>query len=95
MLPEKKTLIFIVIIAAIFLAVANIIMAFPFGDTSSPKDDIFVWTKAICNENNYCIDVQITCINGNVVDVKPQSEGVYFSGRWRDPRPEEERTELC
>jgi hypothetical protein len=94
MVSEKKAFVLAGIILAIFLIVVNIIMAFPF-DNSGKKDDILVWTKAICNDNNYCLDVRITCINGNVVDVTPQSEGVYFSGGWRDPRPEEFRKELC
>ncbi len=54
-----------------------------------------MWTKAVCNEENYCIDVQITCEGDRVVDIKPVAEGIYFSREWEDPRPEEFRDKLC
>ena len=45
------------------------------------------WTKAICNEENYCLDVQITCSEDRIIDVKPMGEGTYFPDDWEDPRP--------
>jgi hypothetical protein len=82
-----------VMVGLCILIVMNLISASPSGNAGNAN--IFVWTKAICNERNYCLDVLITCINGQVADLKPQGEGVYFSGSWRDPRPEESRLELC
>jgi hypothetical protein len=82
-------------VALCILIVINLIAASPSGSGSNEAKDIFIWTKAICNEKNYCLDVQITCINSQVVDIKPQSEGIYFSGNWRDPRPEDAKSELC
>ena len=46
-----------------------------------------MWTKAICNEENYCLDVQITCGEDGLIDVKPTGEGIQFPDDWVDPRP--------
>jgi len=96
---EARALALAAAAALMVILVAGMIMAYPSGPSesiSSPeKGDLLVWTKAICNERNYCIDVQITCANGNLVDLKPLGEGVYFSGKWKDPRPEESRSEWC
>jgi len=53
------------------------------------------WTKAVCNEENYCLDVLVTCKQGKVVNVKPIGKGVQFSKEWRDPRTEEFKAEWC
>jgi len=64
--------IFIYVNILILLIVSSLAM-------SSSYSDMSIHTKAICNERNYCLDVQITCEDGKVVDIKPISEGVYFS----------------
>jgi len=43
-------------------------------------------TKAICNSENECIDVLITCENGKVVKIEPVSELVKHSEDWNDLR---------
>jgi len=53
------------------------------------------WTKAICNGENYCLDVQITCSEGEVIDIKPTDEGSHFPEDWEDPRPEEILEKWC
>jgi len=40
--------------------------------------DYHSFTKAICSDNNYCIDVLISCNLDRVIDVKPITEGMYF-----------------
>ena len=73
--------------------VANIIMASP--TASAPKQDVSAWTKAICTDDNYCIDIQITCVDGKVTDLKPMGPGVQFSGAWKDRRPDELKNGIC
>jgi len=53
------------------------------------------WTKAICNEENYCLDVQITCEDNRVIDIKPTGEGAYFPMDWKDHRPVEMIQKWC
>ena len=91
MVSRKKVLAIWAVGLAIFLTVATIIMASP--AESAPKQSS--WTKAICTDSNYCIDVRITCVNGQVTDIKPMGEGVQFSGAWEDNRPEEFRDGIC
>jgi hypothetical protein len=56
---------------------------------------ISMWTKAICNEENYCIDVQITCGENEVIDIKPTGEEVNHPKDWIDPRPIEMIERWC
>jgi len=53
------------------------------------------WTKAVCNEENYCLDIQITCEDDRIIDVKPTGEGAYFPEDWEDPRPVEIIEKWC
>lgn len=53
-----------------------------------------MWTKAICNEENFCVEMEITCKGNTIVDIEP-IEGVQFPEHWKDPRPEEFRERLC
>jgi len=53
------------------------------------------WTKAVCNEENYCLDIQITCRDNEVVNLKPTGEGAYFPKDWKDPRPVELIEKWC
>ena len=53
------------------------------------------WTKAVCNEENYCLDIQITCSEDRVIGIKPTDEGAYFPEDWEDPRPIEMLEKWC
>lgn len=37
------------------------------------------WTKAICDEENRCIDVKIYCYGNRVEKIEPSSELIEFS----------------
>lgn len=62
---------------------------------SNQKIPTSTWTKAVCNEKNYCLDVQITCSNDKIIDIKPTGEGTYFPENWVDPRPIEFKEKWC
>lgn len=63
---------------------------------TEPKHKVTsAWTKAVCNEENYCLDIQITCNEDRVIDVKPTGEGAYFPDDWEDPRPVEMIQKWC
>lgn len=47
--------------------------------SSAYREQRKVWTKTICNEDNYCIDVKIICEKGKLASIKPMTEGVKFS----------------
>ncbi len=72
--------------------------ALPYGiETSSDNGarEWTTWTKAICSEENYCIDILITCDGNRVVDLTPLSEGIYFSSDWEDKRPPHLKNQYC
>ena len=52
----------------------------------------YIWTKAICNEDNECIDVLVECSNGEVISIEPASELKDFNDNWKDPRGEFAKT---
>jgi hypothetical protein len=91
MVSQRKVLALWAIALAIFLAVVNAIVASPF----EARQNMSAWTKAICTDDNYCIDVRITCVDGKVTDIKPMGPGVQFSGIWMDKRPKELRNGIC
>lgn len=47
------------------------------GNVVSEVENDSAWTKAICNDNK-CIDVLITCKDGNVEKINPVSDMIYF-----------------
>tara|TARA_Y100000034_G_C6777701_1_gene347382 strand:- start:593 stop:877 length:285 start_codon:yes stop_codon:yes gene_type:complete len=56
----------------------------------------YIFTKAICDENNLCQDYEIHCKNGEVTAKIPivGSERQY-SNSWEDPRTQEQIERLC
>ena len=50
------------------------------------------YTKAICNETNYCQDYEIECDGENLVNINSISgAAVQNSDDWKDPRSENEK----
>ncbi len=63
-------------------------------DQTTPTGAV-VWTKAVCDGNNYCVDFEVTCEDGRVIRMEPTPYSAKFSEEWKDPRSEEFRTLLC
>jgi hypothetical protein len=60
--------------------------------TEKVKDN-YTYTKAICDENNFCQDHVIVCENKEVVSVSPVTGAtIQHSNTWQDPR--EEKSEI-
>lgn len=56
----------------------------------------YSYTKAICNESNFCQDHEITCINGDVSEINPITGAtIQHSKNWQDPRDKESIETLC
>lgn len=87
-----KIAIIVLIIALILLAAVVYLSSSLTGKTVEKH---YSYTKAICNESNFCQDYQITCI-GNEVELKPIAGAfVQNSSDWTDPRGEETIKNLC
>ena len=80
----------ILLVVILFFIIVNAIQAEP-----KQKIPTSSWTKAVCNEENYCLDVHITCGDNEVIDIKPTGEGAYFPEDWEDPRPIEMIEKWC
>lgn len=55
----------------------------------------YTHTKAVCNENNFCQDYEVTCQGEKVVDIKPTGYIVQNPDDWKDPRNQEEIGQWC
>ena len=59
------------------------------------KDQSYFWTKAICNETNYCQDYKIVCNGKEVISITPTKAVIQNSLDWKDPRNEETINTFC
>lgn len=92
----KKIIIFFFII--ILLTFAGIIFFYlPEKDiTGKTVKDIYSFTKAICNETNYCQDYEIICDNEGLVNMRLiTGAAVQHPPDWKDPRDNETINKLC
>ena len=56
----------------------------------------YSYTKAICNETNYCQDYEVICDGEKVVEISPFTGAVaQYSEDWQDPRDREMIDRLC
>ena len=74
----------------LFLIIVNAVKTEP-----EKKVPTSTWTKAVCNEENYCLDVQITCDEDRVIDIRPTGAATYLPEDWKDPRPVEMIEKWC
>jgi hypothetical protein len=97
MKKQTKTLI-IIILVVIILAIALIFLINRTltGNVINQQNDTYMYTKAICNETNFCQDNEITCNGSQVVSVSPITGAVIqHSKDWQDPRSNEDINKLC
>lgn len=86
-------LLFLTLIGAIFLLYFNISRQ---GITGAIIINEYSYTKAICNETNYCQDYEISCKNGEVISKTPITGAeIQFPSDWKDPRDDEAINKLC
>jgi len=50
------------------------------------ESESYAWTKAVCNSDNMCLDIEVQCENGNVVGIEPLEGMIYHEEGWVDPR---------
>ncbi len=92
----KKLIIFLSII--ILLVFAGVIFSYLSQKdiTGETIKETYTFTKAICNETNYCQDYEIVCNNKNLISMKPLTGAtVQHPLDWKDPRDNETINKLC
>jgi len=55
--------------------------------------DKYTYTKAICDETNYCEDYEIVCERANLKALNPTGYAIQNSADWEDPRVSDKQ--LC
>jgi hypothetical protein len=78
----------------IFLSIAAIILitSLIFSGT---EINSYSYTKAICDETNYCEDYEINCEGNKIFSMKFTGAAVQNSFNWKDPRDKETIEKLC
>lgn len=87
----KHVLFLIVGLLAVGSALVLVVNQGITGFASQESEFDYTWTKAIC-EGNTCRDYEITCKDGEAIEINPVSGFVVFDPDWEDLR---EDTELC
>ena len=90
----------ITIISVVLLVILSLFAILYFSDWNITGKTIeanyYSYTRAICNEKNFCQDYGITCHGKEIVSFSPIT-GVFaqFSEDWIDPRRENEKEIFC
>jgi len=83
----------LMIIIIIMILIFQIIIVAP---TSLAEIQTKKFTKAICNETNFCQDYEITCEGNKKIKINPiENASAQFSLEWQDPRSLKEIEKLC
>ncbi|MFA4952831.1 MAG: hypothetical protein WC584_01260 [Candidatus Pacearchaeota archaeon] len=65
------------------------------GKSISEINNYRTFTKAICNETNFCQDFIISCNGNKTLEIKSiTGAAVQLPSNWEDPR-NEEKNKLC
>lgn len=81
----KKTLIALLIILSLVLVIPFLTNLPTIGYSISPSE--YLYTRAICNERNYCQDYEIGCSNEEVTKIIPiTGASIQHLTNWKDPR---------
>ena len=97
---KKSTIILIILIIIISIIVISIT---PFlnlipltGKAAESVDKTRTYTKAICNESNFCQDNIIACDGNKTISITPITGAVVqHPENWEDPRDEKTKEKLC
>ena len=91
-----KTKIIFLIVIILVLVVGLIFSVFNlFQITGGTIQNYYTYTKAVCDETNYCEDYVITCQDEELVSMNPTGAAIQFSKDWQDPRDKEIIERIC
>jgi uncharacterized protein YxeA len=75
-----------IIIIIIFILILVIFSYFLIKQITGKTIASYTYTKAFCNETNYCQDYEITCQQGQATRIIATGNAVQHSEAWNDPR---------
>jgi len=89
----EKNIVFAILIISLVLVGT---LSFVIGEKYFLGENFqYSYTKAICNENNYCEDYEVVCGKNKMLGLNPTSFAVQFSSDWKDPRNKEDVKIKC
>ena len=88
----------IVFLSTAILVLVAILIYFVFSlsqITGGTIQNHYTYTKAVCDETNYCEDYVITCQDDELVSMNSTGAAIQFSKDWQDPRDKEIIERIC
>jgi hypothetical protein len=82
----RKTRIILELILLILLVITGLLMGFVLTGNITENLDHYSYTKAVCDENNYCEDYIINCKGNELTRLSPTGFSVQHNENWEDPR---------
>ena len=95
---EKSTILLVVLLIILVGALGfisnNFVQKYITG--SAIEDFQYLYTKAICDENNFCQDYEIVCKGNELISQTPVT-GAFLQQdiNWKDPRTNEAIEKIC
>ena len=94
--PQNAKKILIILGAVLIILIGILSFTFLDGDiTGQTIQDNYTYTTAVCDENNFCEDYEVTCKGKEVLDISPTGFTIQNPENWEDPRDPENIENLC
>ena len=90
---KKTMIIFLILIVLIGILIFSIFNLFQI--TGEVIINSYSYTKAVCNNSNYCEDYEVICGEGKLVSFTPTGAAIQLPDEWKDPRDKESIDRLC
>jgi len=92
---KTVSIILLILVATLLIGIFLVYIMNGITGQAVLEDEIY-YTKAICNDVNYCQDYVIYCRGGEFVRMVPvDGAEVWHERDWVDPRGEDLAGELC
>ena len=91
----KKIRVVLVLMMITLAILTGILIFLSKKPTGNVVQDAYSYTKAMCNETNYCADYEIVCENEELSRISPTGAAIQQSESWVDPRGENASEILC
>jgi len=93
---DMKKIIIIISVLLILFGTILFLLSRHQNISGAVVSDRYTFTKAICNETNFCQDYEITCEGNNTISITPMTGAfIQHSESWKDKRTQEEKNKLC
>lgn len=92
---KKIVILFLTAIFLFFIGIFIFSFFNSFQITGGVIINSYSYTKAVCNNSNYCEDYEIACKGNDLVSFTPTGAAIQFSNDWKDPRDKESIEKLC